>query len=157
MAANVSQRLRADVVFDNQLTALDSPEPAGPPRGMMGGGYRQARGARPVFAATFGYDPSERRDEIGGTIPQALALMNSPMLSAAMMPLRRGGLGNLLREELDDEALIEELYLRTLARQPDKNELIACTQHIRQADSRSEGAEDVQWALINSAEFLYRR
>jgi len=156
MAANVSQRLRSDVVFDNLLAALDTPEPAS--RGGARGGYRQIRGPRAGFATVFGYDPSERRDEISGSIPQALALMNSPMLSVAMSSLRRSaGLGKLLRDESDDKAVVTQLYLQTLAREPDAKELATCVLHIRKAESRSVGAEDVQWALINSTEFLHRR
>ncbi len=85
LQANVPQRLRADVLFDNVLQALELPEPAGF-GGARGGavGPRQPRGPRSQFAAIFGYDPSERRDEIAGSIPQALAMMNAPLVNGAM-------------------------------------------------------------------------
>jgi hypothetical protein len=158
MSANVSQRLRSDVVFDNLLNALDIPEPAG--RAMSGkpGGYRAVRGPRSQFATVFGYDPSDRRDEISGSIPQALTLMNSPIVNTAMSSFRRGGgLGKLVRRIEDDKALVTEIYLQTLAREPKQTELAECVLHIKKSASRSEGAEDVQWALINSTEFLHRR
>jgi hypothetical protein len=156
MTANVSQRLRADVVLDNLFAALDTDEPPATAVGM--GAARQLRGPRAQFAAAFGYDPSERRDEISGSIPQALALMNSPMMGLAMSSVRRkAGLGKLLTEVKDDKELVTELYLNTLARQPESKELAVCVMHIRKAESRNEGAEDVQWSLVNSTEFLHRR
>ncbi len=51
----------------------------------------------------FGYDPSERRDEIAGSIPQALLLMNAPEVNAAISSKRPGtSLSKLLVEVPED-------------------------------------------------------
>jgi hypothetical protein len=48
------------------------------------------------------------------------------------------------------------LYLRCLAREPNEKELAACREYVKRVGDRSEAFEDVFWALVNSAEFLYR-
>ena len=157
--ANVQQRLRADQIFDNLLTALDTREQTGfGGRGPGGPGARFGRGPRQSFATVFGYDPSERRDEIGGTIPQALTMMNSTFINGAVDGRSsRSGLGKMLNEIKDDRALISELYLRTLGREPSKKEIATCLAHIADTRSRTDAFEDIHWSLINSTEFLYRR
>ena len=86
--ANCSQRIRGDQLFSSLITALDMRETSFRGRGAYGGG-----GPRTQFNLTFGYDPSDRRDEVAGTIPQALALMNSSTVERAISSRRRGGLG----------------------------------------------------------------
>ena len=157
--ANVPQRLRADQLYDNVLAALGSREPTffgGP--AMAGPGARFNRGPRQSFAAVFGYDPSERRDEVSGTIPQALTMMNSPLFSGLINARSsRTALGKMLAEIKDDKALISELYLRTLAREPSQKEIDTCLAHIASVKDRADAFEDIHWSLLNSTEFLYRR
>jgi hypothetical protein len=51
--------------------------------------------------------------------------------------------------------IIEELYLRTLSRFPQKEEAQLAQQGIGKAPSPREGYEDLLWALLNSKEFLF--
>ena len=156
--ANVPQRLRADQLFDNLLAALGSREPTQFGGGMAGPVARFGRGPRQSFATVFGYDPSERRDEVAGTIPQALTMMNSTFFAGLLdAKSSRTGLGKMLTEIKDDRALISELYLRTLAREPSKKEVDTCLAHVASVKERNEAFEDIHWSLINSTEFLYRR
>ena len=150
--ANVAQRLRADQLFDNLLHVLETGEPAGFGRGM----YGFNRTPRAVFNVAFGYDPSQRRDEVAGSIPQALAMMNSPTIGTALRGTGRTMLARLLAEIQDDEALVQELYLKVLARQPSQSEITTCRLHIKQVGSRTEAFEDILWSLVNSTEFLHR-
>jgi hypothetical protein len=137
-------------------------EPRGPARGMPGAGglYANRFSPRGRFATAFGYDPSERREEIQTSIPQALVLMNSPSIQAGLRTSGFGygatALGRLLREFPDNKDLVSELYLRTLARQPSSEEFRICLAFARKAASRAEAFEDIQWSLINSTEFLHR-
>ena len=90
--ANCPQRLRSDQLFDSLLAAVGGGAELG--SNNVPAAARGPRTPRALFAAVFGYDPSEPRDEVTGTIPQALFLMNAPQLAAAMrgeVPPRRDG------------------------------------------------------------------
>jgi hypothetical protein len=159
-AANVPQPLRADQLYNAVLSALDrSEETSNPGRRRAGGGmgaYARNRGPRGQFNETFGYDPSDPRDAIAGSIPQVLAMMNSPQVAGGVNA-NRGLLKGLLAEIDGDEQLIVELYLRTLSREPTDAELNVAQNHITELGKRREAAEDLLWALLNSAEFNHRR
>lgn len=129
---------------------------AGPGRGP--GGFPGARfGPRGQFGGTFGYDPSEPRGEITGSIPQSLLLMNSSLLSSGLTGnSSAAALGRLLATIGDDEDLVVEIYLRCLAREPNEQELKTSLEHVRAVGNRVEAFEDLLWALINSTEFLHR-
>ena len=152
--ANVAQRLRGDQLF-GQLAVLlnlddrESARPAGPNTPQI------RRSPRLQFNQLFGFDPSVPRDEISGSIPQALALMNAPNISQAISA-QRGVLGRMLTDIRQDDQLIGELYLRTLSREPSVQELETCQKYFQSAASRGEAAEDLLWSLVNSTEFLHR-
>jgi hypothetical protein len=156
--ANVAQRLRADQLYTNIVSAIGGGG-AGTARGGRGAGVAGfgGRNQRNPITAVFGYDPSERRDEIAGSIPQALAMMNSPLVNDGINGRGRTTLARLLASFRDDRALVTELYLRTLARSPTESEVTTSLQYIEQVGNRVEAFEDLQWALVNSTEFLHRR
>jgi hypothetical protein len=148
-------RLRPDPLLAALQTALDLRLP---PRLAQGLGPGLRRGAQPRLHDAFGYDPCTRGDELAGSIPQALLLMNAPLLEQAIGSRNpRGLLARMLSSYADDRTLIGELYLRCLSREPSDEELRACLQHVRRLPARGEAYEDLLWALVNSSEFLYRR
>ncbi len=155
--ANCAQRLRGDQLFDALVSALDisdrMPSRGGPARGP----YGQFGSPRGVFNLAFGYDPSEPRGEVGSSIQQALAIMNSPFINLSINARRPDGLGALLRENTDNEAALAELYLKTLSRGPTKYETETCLSYVQQVGDRNEAFEDILWSLINSTEFLHRK
>ncbi len=154
--ANCNQRLRSDQIFSCLTNALGLRIEPGP-GGMRQGGRYGFGGPRFLFAQVFGYDPSEPRQEVTGTIPQALLLMNSPFIGRLLQARGRGSeLGRLLAAERDDEGAVVELYLRCLARQPTDAEVKVCLEHVRTSPSRGEAFEDLLWSLVNTTEFLYR-
>ena len=55
---------------------------------------------------------------------------------------------------LDDEKLIEELYLRTLSRYPRPEEVKLLSQKLNSGD-RKAAAEDVEWVLLNKLDFVF--
>lgn len=157
MTANVAQRLRGDQLFNALLTSLDIEEPTrGSLVSNMTGGNR-AGGPRGIFNTAFGFDPSLNRESVSASIPQALALMNTPQINNATRASRRTMLGRLLAETGDDGALVDELYLRSLSRLPTHEERSAALVYRDSVDKRSEAFEDLLWALVNSAEFAHRR
>ncbi|HEV2971512.1 MAG TPA: DUF1549 domain-containing protein [Pirellulales bacterium] len=157
--ANCPQRLRADELFTALMSAIGVQDDPVAKQGGQGGAKRyQPRDMRGLFNAMFGYDPSVRRDEVVGSIPQALVLMNSPQLARAIDGKRTDtALGELLSNTKDDEAVTTELYLRCLAREPKPSEMKICLDHVKQTSSRPEAFENILWALVNSTEFLHRK
>jgi hypothetical protein len=165
--SNVAQPLRSDQLFNALLTAADLSEtdaaaigrgrgrgagPLGARRGGRGGAGRQQ------FEATFGFDPSDPRETVTSSIPQALAMMNAPRINQATRGQNRNTvLGELLGEMSDDESLVVELYLRTLSREPTEDELNAALDFRRSTIQRAAAFEDILWALLNTAEFSHRR
>lgn len=67
----------------------------------------------------------------------------------------RGFIARNLEAIPDDKKMVEELYLRALARFPDEEEQANAANAIRAAKTRRQGLEDVLWALLNTKEFLY--
>jgi hypothetical protein len=159
-AASCTQRLRGDQLY-NALTAalgIDESNMQRRPDGTKAAMRIAANGPRGLVNQTFGYDPSDRRDEVAGSIPQALFLMNSAELNRALSARNpRGTLYPLLDRESNDESVVFELYLRTLAREPKTAELKTCLDYVHERNDRAAALEDIQWALINSTEFLYRK
>jgi hypothetical protein len=160
--ANVAQPLRGDQLFDAVLSALDLEETellGRRARRRMANRGAYLGGVRGVFNTTFGYDPSDVREEVAASIPQVLAMMNSPQLAG---PMRASGeqslLGRLLQEHTgDDGAVVREVYLHCLSREPAEEERNCALSHLETASDRREGFEDLVWAVLNSAEFRYRR
>ncbi len=154
--ANCSHRLRSDQVYDNLEQALGTTSLISPGNGGQGLG-RLFGSPRMVFGNTFGYDPSVRRDEIAGSIPQALMLMNGPQLNAFINGRNHETmLGKMLADIGDNREAVVELYLRCLAREPNEQELNVSLDHVRSTRDRAAAFEDLQWTLVNRTEFLYR-
>lgn len=165
--ANVAQPLRSDQLFNALLTSLDLDESRnmlGPPgrrrrmRAQAVGQYGRNRTARNMFEAAFGYDPSDPRETVTGSIPQALVMMNGAGLNlAARGQSELTVLGRLLTNIDDDQALVEQLYLRTLSREPTDGERKMALAYCDATGNRATAFEDLFWALLNSAEFSHRR
>jgi hypothetical protein len=162
--ANVAQPLRSDQLFNALLTAVDVRETEetysrrGRPRPEMMGPYGRAASVRQAFEVAFGYDPSDPRDSVTSSIPQALALMNGVRINLAIRAIRdETVLGRLLGEIDDDQALVSELYLRTLSREPTEKELEVAMEYCGSTKNRATVFEDLFWALLNSSEFSHRR
>jgi len=105
------------------------------------------------FRATFGSpDRREiRRRDATATIPQALAMLNGSFVNRAVMmrrnnPVRRWLSGGLPREDVTDR-----LFLSTLSRPPTSKERRFVVKFAQSAETWS----DVQWALINTREFMF--
>jgi hypothetical protein len=185
LAANCPSRLRSDQIFDSLIHALglpgdqpgvlggggatgparDRPRKAAQEAGLTSvGGITKALGKaariggpRLLFNSLFGVDPSIPSDEVVGTIPQALFLMNSPLVQNWTRVRTGTVLGDILATAADDRAAVEQLYLRVLSRPPTDSELQVCRRYLSQVGNRAEAFEDIHWALVNSAEFVTRR
>ncbi len=96
-------------------------------------------------------------EDVMGTIPQALFLMNSPLVNNRTRARPGTVLGEILNTTTDDRAALGALYLRILSRQPTAPEVEICGRHLASVGNRLEAFEDIYWSLINTTEFLTRR
>ncbi len=157
-AAATPMRLRGDQLFDTVMAVLGPRQGAAMRgRGPMMGGYGRRGGPREQVNALFGYDPSTPQDDLAGSIPQALFLMNSPQVNRAISGTGPTTLAAILRTHADDRDALAALYRLVLCRKPSDREVDVCLSHIAAAHSRAAGFEDVMWSLLNSAEFMTRR
>ncbi len=161
-AAAVPVRLRSDQIYNAVQKALGIEgigRLAARRLGMMGnmrrGGSRDP--GRTAFFQLFNFDPSTPKDEILGNVPQALFMMNSPLLQGLINANGPTVLAQLLRDYPDDRDALSELYLRVLSREPSQSELAICREHLAAAQNRQAAYEDILWSLLNSSEFLTKR
>jgi hypothetical protein len=99
------------------------------------------------FLRVFG---QSNRDDMPKKTPQsalqAMLLMQTRLISGPKVD-------TLIKDTADDTSLVQRLYLTTLSRKPTASELDVALKAI--AVHRKRGAENLQWALINSPEFLF--
>jgi hypothetical protein len=89
------------------------------------------------------------------SVAQVLHLMNAPEIQARLGD-PEGRVHGLLRSGRSDDALVEELYLTAYSRRPEEDERRTAGAYLKASGrSRTEGAEDLLWALMNTPEFLY--
>ena len=156
-ASAIPTRLRADQVYNSVLKVLGVEQLAGN-RGPQRGRYGMNRDpGRAAFAELFGFDPSTPQEDIVGSIPQALFLMNSPQVNALVRGNGDTRLGRILRDYDNNDDALAELYLLTLSREPSAEESAIAAGYITEVGNRAEAFEDLFWSLLNSSEFLSRR
>lgn len=111
------------------------------------------------FLEKFGRPPrdtgldSERNNRI--TASQRLHLLNSTHIQRKLEQSPR--IQELLAARQGPRQLVEKLYLSVLSRFPTDEEAKIALRHLDAAKkARREAVIDLAWALINSAEFMYR-
>jgi hypothetical protein len=120
-------------------------------------GAARPGGPRVLFDRLFGIDPSTANEDIVGTIPQALFLMNSPLVNSRTQARPGTVLGEVLATAPSERAALGALYLRVLSRQPTNQEVEICGRYLANLGNPREAFEDIYWSLINTTEFLTRR
>lgn len=89
------------------------------------------------------------------SVVQALHLMNSTKLQAKLDD-DAGRVMRLAKSKMNSEEIVEELYLAAFSRKPAPEELAVASKAIALAgDKRKDAIEDVLWAMLNSAEFVF--
>ena len=157
--------LRSDVVFNSlaQVFGVTEDEMSGR---TVRAADKKAKKDKPrsflqsprfLFDALFGIDPSVPKDDVVGSIPQSLMMMNSRVFRARMSAGRNTQLSKILGEHKDNRDALRELYLLVLAREPSTEEMKICSDYIAEVKDRPEAFEDMMWSLLNSSEFVSRR
>jgi Protein of unknown function (DUF1553) len=114
-------------------------------------------GVQGLFMEAFEFDPSTKADEVEGSVPQALMLMNNPAINGKIKGTGDTILAKILHSYPDNDEAIKMVYLRALARKPTARELQTCRDFVKATDNRTEAFEDILWSLINSTEFQTKR
>lgn len=84
---------------------------------------------------------------------QPIILMRSPVVNDRVLAQKDSRVQRLLDSYKDDGKVAEELFVATLSRQPSAEERALAVAVMEK--NRVEGAQNVQWALLNLVEFLY--
>lgn len=113
------------------------------------------------FFRAYNTEENDESTTFDGTIPQALLMMNSPLVEQAVS----GKPGTLLYKVLtgpgSDVDKLRRLCVAALSRQPTEKELAAFQRMLRRPaarsrprQSRQQALEDMFWAYLNSNEFI---
>jgi hypothetical protein len=84
---------------------------------------------------------------------QAMLMMTAPVINNRVSAKPNSRVATLLASKTDTEVL-NELFLSTLSRLPRPEETEVGLRLFRESKDRAQNAEDIQWALLNSVEFL---
>lgn len=155
-AASYPTRLHANALWQSLEGVLGQLD-AGNRFGRFGGGFGRFFGLKNQFLDEFNYDPSARPEDVEGTVPQALLMMNNPTLNQKIEARGTNLLARILKAYSEDRLALDMVYLRTLARRPTDAERQRCFSHIAGIGNRAEAFEDILWVLLNSTEFQTRR
>ncbi len=172
-----------------QLSGLEGDAPAaidmtgGGPGMMAAAGGELTRSERLLqlaarsFFQTFDDDEGGGSEAFGGTVPQGLFLLNGDVVNNLLVQPRISVVPGLVDRLPNERERIEDLYLRTLSREPTAAELARLTRFVKTADApetaepepargKRKGAArrtdeqrrhaayaDVLWALLASSEF----
>jgi hypothetical protein len=129
-------------------------------KGDGGGGGALNAGNSPekqlVYSFMQAYYQAERAmppvDKNVSSPVQAMMMMTSPVVTKRVSGEGSTRVANLLKSGKSDEEIIEELFLSSLTRRPTADEVDVAKRVI--AKDRKTGVENIEWALLNSTEFL---
>jgi Protein of unknown function (DUF1549)/Protein of unknown function (DUF1553) len=123
------------------------------PQDFKGGGSKENL---EVYAFMQAYYQSERAlppaDKSMANPVQAMMMMGSPVVTSRISG-RNTRVAKLLKSGKNDDAVIEELFLASLSRNPTTGEVEVAKRLISEK-GRDKGVETVQWVLLNTPEFL---
>jgi hypothetical protein len=155
----VTKLLTAEQLLDAICTVTEMPEKfPGLPAGTRAVQLPDSDINHP-FLKTFGQPARELacecERESDSNLAQALQLINGPTINEKVRNANNR-IGRLLKDKTSELTILEELYLSTLSRPPAPEDVKAVLDHVRGAKDKHKAWEDVQWALFNTKEFLFR-
>lgn len=111
------------------------------------------------FAEDYQTDENDESLNFGGTISQALVMMNGEEVEKAVRQAAQAIVGSAGSRRSTDQ-LLETVALAALTRPPTQAEQTAFRTHLRQLSRRptspavAQAVEDMLWAYLNSSEFV---
>ncbi len=157
----IPRRLPAEALLDSLVQATGVKENfGGAPAGFTAAQLPDGN-VTSSFLALFGkaqrMEACECERDLSTNMLQALHFINGQsILSRLTNPAGRPAL--LLAKKLNDDEIIEQLYLWSLARRPIETERALAKKFIESyADKRADAVQDFMWALLNSRDFTMLR
>lgn len=150
-AEQVFEALQMTLGFSENDTSVSSAAPSSAPA------LQRHTGLRNMIYQAFKENPSSPAQEVQGTIPQALLMMNSELVQKYTSAKGKTILAELFERKLPDDQMIVALYERVLARKPSFEEQKTCSRYLANIENREEAYEDLLWSLVNSTEFLIKK
>ena len=98
------------------------------------------------------YTPSSSGNK--ATMMQAILMMRSGLVNDRVLAENGSRVQKVLESARSNNELIGELYLSTLSRYPTPEEIKAAVGAFELEKDRKRGAENLEWALLNSIEFV---
>ena len=158
-ARKFARRLTAEELHDSIVLATERPaqfEQAGKRYGLamqLAGpaGDRDTKHFMRIFGQSDRQTPAKLA---AGSLQHPLVLMQSPVVNQRVLAEKDSRVQRLLDNYPgDDSRVVEEMYLASLSRWPSEREKKVALAAL--AKDRVNGAQDLQWALINSVEFFF--
>jgi len=138
---------RRDWTYETPIAPVRFWTEAGSPEEIGNG---EAKG----FLRTFGQANREQFDrQPGGSILQAMMLMNSPFVTKRVLAENNSLTDQLVKSAKTSTEIVEELYLATLSRHPLPQETRLAVSWIEK--DRKQGTEDLHWSLLNKLDFVF--
>jgi hypothetical protein len=114
------------------------------------------RGTSFAFINNFGRG---NRDDVLRTndtdISQSLAMMNDTIVTTRVKRVNNSTVQKVLASTTDPGSITDQLYLATLSRRPTAQERQLAIDYLKAGTPIGDRAEDLQYALLNSLEFLF--
>lgn len=107
------------------------------------------------FIIAFDTDEGDETTTFNGTIPQALMMMNGPLVEKAISVEPGSFLYGVLADRTSEAQKLQKLYLAALSRYPSRPELSAAQKLLRANPNKTAAFQDLFWALLNSNEFVF--
>jgi hypothetical protein len=151
--------LSAEVLLDAISQVLEVPERFRHAPGALRAAQLPGVAGDVPFLKTFGKPERlltcecERSEST--TLAQAFQMINGPTVRRKL-DASDNRIARLLGAGANDRAILDELYLAALCREPKPAERTTALDYLRRAADRRAAWEDITWALLNSKEFLLR-
>jgi chromosome segregation ATPase len=108
-----------------------------------------------TFVAFYGAAAGQPQGDFFSTADQALFAANGGSINSWVVPAGDNVTDRIIKQE-DPKAAAEELYLAVLTRPPTEAEAIEVITHLaNRKDNKPAAAQELVWALLNSAEFRF--
>jgi len=105
-----------------------------------------------LFVYTFEDDEMNESEDFSGTISQALLMMNSDLTERVSEKKPGNVISQIINKLSEPSDRIDYLYLNSLSRYPAAKEKSSL---LKTAGNDESFYEDLQWALINSSEYIF--